>query len=77
MIAAGIDPLLLDPSTALVLWLGGMPVRDVDSSGNIIAVHKQLNGLSSNPGNPFDNNAARIEPFFQFDTSRLRAIYRQ
>jgi general secretion pathway protein G len=76
MITARVDPALLDPSTALVLWLGGMPVpNSVDSSGNITSVLKQLNGLSTNPGNPFDNNANRIAPFFQFDTARLRAIY--
>ena len=72
--SSGIDSTLLDPSTALVFWLGGMPVLMTDSSGNVNGILKQLNGFSADPGNPFDTSASRIPPFFQFDTSRLIAI---
>ncbi len=48
--------LSLSPSTALVIWLTG-------PGGN---------GFSANPADPFDNNTARIGPFFNnIDAGRL------
>jgi prepilin-type N-terminal cleavage/methylation domain-containing protein len=75
VLSSGIDSRLLDPSTALVFWLGGMPLLNTASTGSGIAILKQLNGFSANPGNPFDTNTSRIAPFFQFDSTRLQAIY--
>jgi len=43
-----------DAASALVFWLGGVPVR---SGGT------RMNGFSKNPFNPFDDNEARIGPF--------------
>jgi hypothetical protein len=51
----------LDPASALVFWLGGMPGKD-----------GKPNGFSANPNAPFDDNANRIGPFFEFDQKRLR-----
>ena len=70
-----VDATLLDPSTALAFWLGGMPMpATVDSKNNPASVLKQLTGFSSDSEYPFDNGTVRIAPFFQFDTSRLQAI---
>jgi prepilin-type N-terminal cleavage/methylation domain-containing protein len=50
----------LNPSTALLFWLGGM----TDANGN-------YNGFSKNPQNPFDTNASRYPAFYSFDRSRI------
>ena len=51
------------PATALVVWLGGMTGAD-----------GRPNGFSADPAIPFDATATgRIEPFFDFDTSRLKS----
>jgi prepilin-type N-terminal cleavage/methylation domain-containing protein len=44
------------PASALPFWLGG----------------PDGNGFSANPMNPFDSNASRIGPFFEFDPGRLK-----
>jgi len=50
----------IDPSTALVFWLGGYPTPPPDSL---------LNGFSADPADPFNATAAaRILPFFDFGT---------
>ena len=59
---------LLDPSTALVFWLAGVP----DANGI-------PNGFSANPSDPFDYigikngtpTPSRIGPFFEFDRKRF------
>jgi prepilin-type N-terminal cleavage/methylation domain-containing protein len=58
----GIDVDQLEPSQALVFWLGGMP--DGADSRNLM-------GFSANPANPFDTSVTRIGPFFDFDPERL------
>ena len=50
----------LSPATALTFWLGGFQ-----------AATGTYNGLSANPANPFDNNPARIGPFFDFQALRV------
>jgi prepilin-type N-terminal cleavage/methylation domain-containing protein len=60
----------LDPATALVFWLGGVPERN-SSTGQATG---RLMGFSANPSNPFDSTtASRIGPFFDFDATRLEA----
>ncbi len=50
----------LRPNTALVFWLGGLPV-----SG-------EFTGFSANPVYPFATGGSRIDPFFtEFDHDRL------
>ncbi len=64
-------PITVDPSTALVFWLGGVP--EVGPDGKPTG---RLCGFSSNPLHPFENNKIqprRIDPFFNFDLSRLPA----
>jgi hypothetical protein len=51
----------ITPTSALLFWLGGM--RDAD--GKFI-------GFSANPENPFDNDARRLPPFFEFDLNRVK-----
>jgi hypothetical protein len=56
----------LDPSSALVFWLGGLP----EGPGS-----KRLIGFSANARNPFDslaNSASRVKRLFEFDPGRLR-----
>ncbi len=59
-------PPTLDPSTALVFWLGGM--RD--------STNTKFIGFSADPSDPFQNETtspSRIGPFFDFDLNRLSA----
>ena len=56
----------ITPSTALYFWLGNGP-NGLNPPGG-------LAGFSANPTNPFDSNPARIGPFFNFDTGRVRSI---
>lgn len=63
----GLDINRLDPSAALVFWLGGLP-RGVGS--------KELIGFSANPRDPFDvgdgkNRGSRQAPLFEFKQDRL------
>ncbi len=51
---------VLSPDAALAFWLGGAQ----DATGNFV-------GFSANPQNPFDNNASRLGPFFDFDKTRI------
>jgi hypothetical protein len=51
----------LDQAATLVFWLGG----PIDADG-------KQNGLSATPENPFDDNPARIRPFYEFAPERLR-----
>ena len=53
----------LDPASAFVFFLGGMP----DKNG-------KPTGFSANPTNPFAVAGSRIEPFFEFDESRYRIV---
>jgi prepilin-type N-terminal cleavage/methylation domain-containing protein len=53
----------MNPSTALVFWLGGLP----DAQG-------RLSGFSMDPSNPFASPStvtSRIGPFYDFDPSHL------
>lgn len=61
--AAGVDVSKMDPASALVFWLGGMPA----APGS-----KKLIGFSTNHRNPFDNSTSRTKPFFEFDPRRLK-----
>lgn len=61
--AAGVDVSTLDPGSAVVFWLGGLPAGDGS---------KKLLGFSANPKNPFDNSASRRPPLFDFDARRLK-----
>ncbi|MHC4178846.1 MAG: type II secretion system protein [Planctomycetota bacterium] len=62
----GVDIDLMDPSTALVFWLGGLP----DGPGS-----KKLTGFSANPRNPFDaTSGSRTTPPFDFDPRRLKIV---
>ncbi len=61
--ASGLEVNNLDPSSALVFWLGGLP----DRPGS-----RRLIGFSANPRNPFGNSASRIAPLFEFDPGRLK-----
>lgn len=58
----------LDPATALVFFLGGIPeISNGQTTGKLL-------GFSANPSNPFDyTSASRIGPFFDFDPTRLEA----
>jgi prepilin-type N-terminal cleavage/methylation domain-containing protein len=56
------DMALQDQSSALVFWLGGMPA---------VSGGTRFIGFSKNPIDPFDDNAARIGPFFKFKAERL------
>jgi len=59
----------LDPATALVFWLGGVPEIGTDRRPT-----GRLLGFSANPSNPFDSTtASRVGPFFDFDPTRLEA----
>ena len=58
----------LSPSNALSFWLGGIQFSSSPPTGYSI---NQPAGFSTNPLNPFDSNASRTGPFFNFDTSRL------
>ena len=61
---AQIDINTMNPSTALVFWLGGMP----DAQG-------KLSGFSQNPADPFESPAttsSRIGPLFDFDPGHLK-----
>ena len=51
-----------DPSSALVFWLGGMPA---------VSGGTRFTGFSKNPTDPFDDNPARIGPFFKFKAEQL------
>jgi prepilin-type N-terminal cleavage/methylation domain-containing protein len=53
----------MNPATAMIFWLGGMP----DAQG-------RLSGFSKNPADPFESPAttpSRIGPFFEFDPGRI------
>jgi general secretion pathway protein G len=66
----GLDINYLDPATALVFWLGGIP--EINTSTRLPT--GRLMGFSANPTNPFDSTtASRIGPFFNFDPTRLEA----
>lgn len=58
-----IDEHPLDPSSALVFWLGGPP-----SPGGTTL----LAGFSANPANPFARGGSRLPPLFEFDEARLQ-----
>lgn len=62
--ARGVDIEQMDPSTALVFWLGGLP----DGAGS-----RRLIGFSANPRDPFDTSASRTTPF-EFDPRRLKIV---
>jgi prepilin-type N-terminal cleavage/methylation domain-containing protein len=59
------SPDSLSPMSALIFWLGGMPI--LDASGNVTG----FQGFSANPLNPFDASPSRIKPFFDFDLQRV------
>lgn len=70
----GVDINYLSPQHALVFWLGGIPyLRDANKRLD----PGKLMPLSTNPGNPFEFDAAsatatpRQTPLFAFDTARL------
>ncbi len=52
------DKNLFNPATALGYWLSGPNGK----------------GFSANPLNPFDNNASRIGPFYDFDAGRFTLL---
>lgn len=61
----------LNPTNALVFWLGGLPTN-VDSS---YSTPPTMTGFSANAGNPFESKgktSSRIGPFFEFDLLRLK-----
>ena len=51
---------VLNPSTALACWLGGMP----NAEG-------KPNGFAKDPANPFRTGEPRTTPFFDFDPARM------
>ncbi len=59
----------VEPGECLVLFLGGLPVRDYSSG----TVQWSLRGFTKNPQNPFSlaNNANRESPAYDFDASRF------
>jgi type II secretory pathway pseudopilin PulG len=66
----GIDPINLDPASALVFWLGGLPQN--------MSVSWLPAGFNADPAHPFQQSVAangvappRTEPFFQFVSDRL------
>ncbi|MDX1967325.1 MAG: prepilin-type N-terminal cleavage/methylation domain-containing protein [Planctomycetaceae bacterium] len=63
------DIYYVEPGECLVLFLGGLPVRDY-STGN---VQWSLRGFTKNPQNPFSlaNNANRESAAYDFDAARL------
>lgn len=69
--AANIDYASLDPSTAIVIWLGGIPSFD-PGTGKVTA----LNGFCLDPANPFSitagNQTAPLYPSFAL--SRLKSL---
>jgi hypothetical protein len=58
---ATVGPPTIHPETALYYWLNGPN----GPNGPV--------GFSSNTHNPLDNNTHRMEPFFTFDTGRVKA----
>ena len=59
----GLNISQLDPSTALVFWLGGPPAGASSST--------KLAGFSANPANPFATGGSRLPGLFEFDETRL------
>lgn len=71
-----IDPLngQLDPSTALVFFLGGLPTLANTGSSIQVSGSSRMAGFAADPTNPFlrsDQSSSRIPPFFDFDPARL------
>lgn len=52
----------LDPASAIVFWLGGMPATDGT---------KTLTGFSANPEDPFGASGSRTQKLYEFDETRL------
>jgi hypothetical protein len=64
--AYGVNLDALDPSAALVFWLGGLP----DGAGST-----RLIGFSANARDPFDATTnSRLPPLFEFDPRRLKLV---
>ena len=64
----GLPRYSLSPSNALSFWLGGLQYPSSPPTGGYSEPARRF---SNNPLNPFDNNASRIGPFFNFE-SRIR-----
>lgn len=71
-------PWVLQGHECLVFFLGGIPLRTVDASGNITL---SMTGFSKNPTNPFMSSVPtagtnfssnRNQPFYEFDSNRLQ-----
>jgi prepilin-type N-terminal cleavage/methylation domain-containing protein len=66
----------LDPAEALVFWLGGLPARFADATGDATTSGTQLIGFAQDPANPFQHEDAttgqpqRTTPY-PFDTAEL------
>ena len=65
----------LTPDTALAFWLGGAQDGPQGSPPSTAATLTPTNtpnfiGFSANPTDPFDTNASRIGPYFDFDKTR-------
>ena len=58
----------LNPSTAMVLMLGGPPAPAGSSP--------KLRGFSANPANPFAQGGSRRPSFYEFDETRLVVSYK-
>ncbi|MBN1909898.1 MAG: type II secretion system protein [Pirellulales bacterium] len=65
LIATGnqLDVNHLDPGSALVFWLGGLPAPGGSTT--------KLLPFSRNPANPFAPGGSREEPLYEFDETRL------
>ena len=59
----------LTPDTALAFWLGG--AQDGTQTASLTPANTpNFIGFSANPQDPFDTNASRIGPYFDFDKTR-------
>ncbi len=65
----GVDLANMDSANALIFWLGGKP--EWTGGGNVPIA--RFTGFSANPRDPFDDSASRMDPFFDFDTTRIAA----
>lgn len=68
--ACGLDVTQVNPASAMVFWLGGIPEYTGTGAGRTIT---RFTGFSADPANPFQAGGQRTEPLFAFDLDRVRA----
>ena len=64
-----IDPMLFDPASALVFWLGGLPEAVPGAGAQWIPA-----GFHADPTFPFRQGLPRTKALFDFDAARIAAV---